>query len=419
MLDFIANKSQCVGCSACLSSCPTKCIKMIQDGEGFFYPEIVGNCIGCGKCERVCPIKNPPNPEQLEIKIAYAGVTKDKQIWQRSASGGAFSEICRAWDNGDTLFSGACWNGLNVQHDCVIGFSNIAALCKSKYVASDVNSTFSRIKNHLDSGGRALFCGTPCQISGLRNFLGKEYSELFLVDLICHGVGSPKVFQTSMEVLGDALGGKVLAYEFRAKGKSYNSDHIQKIETSNIKSILVKNDPYIQLFLSQHCLRPSCGKNCRYRNERRQGDITIADFKRLVDVFPDLLGTKQNYSSIVINTEKGKSLIEDLQKNMELYMCSVEYIKKYNPLFYRQTFFSENRDVFFAEYQKKPYDSIKKYTQPVVIYRPTLKKKIWAILPKELRKKVAQIIGGGLEPTYSECGISMILYESVNRKRSI
>ena len=148
----------------------------------------------------------------------------------------------------------------------------------------------------------------------------------------------------------------------------------------------------MQLFIRQDCLRSSCGENCLWRDENRQGDITIGDFKGLYNIFPELVGTKRNYSTIIFNTEKGKSILSSIRKNMQLLPCDIDNIKVYNPLFYRHTYFSKNRDAFFAEFVKNPQKAIQESTTPSKLYRRSLKGRVFDFLPCSIRR---WIIKGG------------------------
>ncbi len=394
---FLSDDKNCTGCTACKSICPVQCIEMKINQEGFWIPEASEKCVHCGKCARVCPIARLDDAgitDNKQMHKSYAAVSNSSSIWRRSSSGGAFSEICRVWGDHNTLYSGAIWSGLDVKHTCVIGFDHIAPLCRSKYVASEVGDVFIRIKKHLESGQYALFCGTPCQVAGLRSYLGKDYEKLLLIDLICHGVGSPAVFKTCIKLLEEQFKGTVSSYEFRVKRKVYQSDYIQLIKVDG-KEIYIKNDPYIQLFLSQLCLRSSCGENCRFRTENREGDITIADFKGLTKVFPNLIGEKKNYSSIIFNTDKGCSIISKIEKYMSLLPCDIEDIKKYNPLFYRHTYSAKNRDKFFKNYIASPVDLVKNQTTLANVDRGTVKSKVFSLLPIKVRKWLIYIIHYG------------------------
>ena len=174
----IIDKILCTGCSACYSSCPNGSIKMVSDNEGFLYPQISDTCVNCGKCQKVCPCINRADCTTNYSPKAYAAVSKDFKIWNRSSSGGAFSEICFAWGDDNTMFCGALWDKLYVKHACLVGIDNIAPLCKSKYVSSDLGNSFKQIQEHLKKGFKVLFCGTPCQVAGLRHFLRRDYDVI-------------------------------------------------------------------------------------------------------------------------------------------------------------------------------------------------------------------------------------------------
>ena len=385
MLSFNPEKTNCMGCAACYSVCPKQCITMQKDDEGFLYPVVDDTvCINCGLCKKVCPMVNP-KIENNHPKTAVAAVSKDYKIWCRSASGGAFSEIVRNWADDTTLVVGAAWDELNVHHIGVVGFENIAPLCKSKYVSSAIENTFIEIREHLRSGKKAIFCGCPCQVDGLRHFLRKDYEKLLTMDLICHGQGSPDVFRETMSVIGEQLGESVISYEFRAKRKIHETDYLALVKTEKENHYLTQ-DPYIQLFLSQNALRPSCGENCKYRDVHRPGDLTIADCKGLTKIYPDLVGAKKNYSTVVSNSPKGDMLLKALERTMLVRPCPIDEVIKYNPLFARQTWFSKDRDKFFEEFKKDPKAAIRNWTKPYKHSEFTWKKRVCSFLPESLMR---------------------------------
>lgn len=393
MLDFNQNKENCTGCAACYSICPVHCIAMNRDEEGFLYPEASSACIHCKLCEIICPIHNNYNLREEDNrypKIAIAAVTKDYRIWYRSSSGGAFSEICRVFTDDNTFIYGAAWDGLSVHHVGVSGFNNISSLCKSKYISSAIEDTFIEIKNHLRQNKKVIFCGCPCQVDGLKHYLRKDYETLLTIDLICHGQGSPAVFIESIKVMEAKLKDKILSYEFRTKRKAFETDHLARVTGKKRQYYLIK-DPYIQLFLKQNALRPSCGKNCRYRNVNRPGDITIADCKGLYNIFPDLSGCKQNYSTIVSNSHKGERIIKLLYTSMNVRPCSIDDVIKYNPLFAQQTWFSNDRDSFFADFVKSPSLAIDKWTEPMIVSKYSIFRKVYDILPNYIRHYIYEM----------------------------
>ena len=388
MLDFNPHKTNCTSCAACYSICPVHCISMEKDAEGFFYPYASDTCIHCGLCEEICPAVHHTHQEESFVQQCFAATHKDSNIWQRSTSGGAFASICEAWSDQDTMIVGAAWDGLRVHHIAVIGASNILPLHKSKYIASDIEDTFIQIREYLEQGKKVIFSGTPCQVAGLHAFLQNKWPNLLTVDFICHGTGSPDVFNECVKQISKQFGKEVTHYEFRAKpSQIHEGDYISEIQSGNSK-LYITNDPYIQLFLKQDCLRPSCGANCMYRVKKRPSDITIADFKGLHQIFPELVGNKHNYSTIVFNTPKGTSILPKLQQNMHMLPCYIDDIIRFNPLFGQQTKASEHRDSFFAEFTKHPAKAIEMFTTPYLPFKRRLRTRMYYLLPAWLQKRL-------------------------------
>lgn len=386
MLEFNKTKENCTGCSACYAICPQHCISMEEDREGFLYPKLSHpeKCINCNLCEKVCPnisIRRYVNTEQK----AFVALSADYNIWKRSASGGAFSEICKAWGDDKTYIVGAAWNGFYVHHIGIWGVDNIFPLCNSKYISSNVEDVYRDIKKYLKDY-KVIFCGTPCQVSGLRSYLRKPYDNLLTIDLICHGVGSPKVFMSCIDAINEQENDKLKKYSFRAKRKFHETDYLTQLEFQT-KTKYVINDQYMQLFIKQLCHRPSCGHNCIYRGKNnRQGDFTIADFKGQKYVLPQLSGSKKNYSTIVVNSKKGSLLIPILKKSMEIYEVPLSSVIKYNSQFERQLWLSSGRDDFFADYIKDAASAIAKWTKPFAEYKRILKMRIFDKCPTFIRR---------------------------------
>ena len=197
------DKNNCTGCRACEKICPKDAIQMVQDSEGFIYPEIDElKCIKCGLCQKVCPNVNSVKNELIEQKVYY-GVHKDEEILRKSSSGGAFTAIVEAFCDKDYIIFGCTMNEkFEVYHDYVDNKKDIIKFRKSKYLQSNVKDSYIKVKEFLKNGKKVIFTGTPCQISGLKNFLGNiKQEKLLCVDLICHGVTSQKVFNSYIEGL--------------------------------------------------------------------------------------------------------------------------------------------------------------------------------------------------------------------------
>lgn len=191
----ITNKEDCTGCSACYNICPKKCIKMDADNEGFIYPIVnLEECIHCNKCNKVCPIINPYK-KRNKYQQVYASINPINKIRLKSSSGGVFYAISDLiLQQGGIIYGATFDNKWNVIHTKAENKEQLLKLMGSKYIQSNINSTYNNIKEDLKSGYKVLFCGTSCQVSGLNHFLGKEYENLFTVELLCHGVSSYKIW---------------------------------------------------------------------------------------------------------------------------------------------------------------------------------------------------------------------------------
>lgn len=387
MIPSFINQNTCTGCSACFAICPQNCITMEKDKEGFLFPNISEECVHCGLCKKVCPQIKLFSVES-EKKKAYAALSKRKKIWENSSSGGAFVELCEAFGDENTYFAGAVWDGLEVKHIITKGVENVSKYCKSKYVQSNMNDVFLESKKILDGGNKLVFSGTPCQIAGLKSYINKEYNNLLTIEIICHGVGSQNVFLSCIEVLNNQYKNKIKEYSFREKKHIYIQDHIEKIVFENNKVLYIEKDPYIQLFMKQYCVRKSCGLNCKYRTKFRNADITIGDFKSIEKVFPDLNGSKKNFSTIIFNTTKGKKLIADLKNTMELHECLIEDIIQNNPVYCNQIDLPYSRDVFFKEYVENARNAINNWTEPAKKFQRSFQGKLYDLLPIKIRKKL-------------------------------
>lgn len=207
--DEFSLKQSCVGCSACATVCHMNAITMIHDGEGFLYPDVdESRCVRCGLCQCVCPVKNVSSlPRSMDAQF-YGAKESDARERLSSSSGGVFSLLARrTLSQGGVVFGAAFDESLVVSHRCVDSLDGLASLRGSKYVQSEVGSCCEMVKSELASGRHVLFTGTPCQVAGLKAYLGREYMNLLSVDLICHGGPFPAVFSKYLQELESEMGG--------------------------------------------------------------------------------------------------------------------------------------------------------------------------------------------------------------------
>lgn len=355
----LAGRERCTGCTACAAVCLVSCIRMERDDEGFLQPAAGDACIGCGACERVCPILNGIEGNAVDGQEAVAAVCRDEGLWQKSTSGGAFTCLCEEFaamaPGVETVVYGASMQFPEVRHvRCEA--SDVAPLRKSKYVQSDKGDALRRVRDDLKAGRRVVFSGTACEVAALYSYLGglAQSEDILLVDLVCHGAGSPAVFERCME-RASARMGEVTGYEFRCKRpvagnyERYLSMYKYLDKCLNAKTKYVRVDEYNRLFLSQACLRRSCMERCRFRDRRRFGDVTLADLNGKGDLYPEF-DDGRGWSTIVGNTDKGRFVIARLGGSMEVLPSSPDDVARYNPLFDHTTPGNPRRDEFFARF---------------------------------------------------------------------
>jgi len=363
---IIKSKYDCCGCGACAQRCPHNAIELIQDNEGFLYPQINESiCIDCGLCERVCPIINQELPSE-PIKT-FAAKNNDENIRQLSSSGGIFSLLAtKVINNGGVVF-GAIFNAKwEVEHDYTDTIEGVAKFRGSKYVQSKINNNYILAEEYLKDGKQVLFSGTPCQIAGLKRFLRKEYENLICVDIICHGVPSPFIWQKYLEQYNST---ELSSISFRDKTNSWKRYEvvIRQGKKTLIREDIGKNI-YMKLFLSDLCLRPSCS-NCSSKSGKSKSDITIADFWGIQHLHPDFNDDK-GCNLILINSKKGLNLFNKLE--CDKIETDFNTAIKYNPSYFKSVTEPKYRKYFFENFDKYGFEvhqKILKKQQPSLLRR--------------------------------------------------
>ena len=328
----------CCGCEACSQACPKACIEMRVDDEGFFYPVIdYAICVDCGLCEKVCPVIN--KREALLVREAYAIKNPSKFIQQQSSSGGFFSLVSEyVLQNKGVVFGARFDKDWGVRMDYVEERNDLSKFRGSKYVQCRNEETFAKAREFLKNGKLVLYTGTPCQIAALKNFLGRDYTNLITIDFICHGVPSPGVWQKYLSEQKNKLSLQSIANEkdtflssslkerleitginFREKagfgwekfGFIIRGMSVSKMDQNQILfSEMHSHNPFMKGFLSNITIRPSCSL-CPAKGGRSQSDISMADFWGIKEIdrrFYDPNGV----SLVFVHTEKGDSIMKKL-----------------------------------------------------------------------------------------------------------
>lgn len=265
--------------------------------------------------------------EGNEKEKGIYGWAKDKSLRREGSSGGAFSALVEAIAKHQV---GSLWVFGSVTdvdkqkiHQEGFLYPDYKALCQSKYVFSNPDSTFWEVKRKLGEGYRVVYCGTPCQIGALNQYIGESPAGLITADFICHGVPSEKFFFAHLNFL--AHGNEVKTVEFRSKVMGWGlHKYCLLIEYVNGDKCVRKagKDFFFTHFLQSDCLRSGCYQ-CQYSHAHRS-DLTLGDFWEIEKYRPELDDGK-GISVVFANTEKGVEALELLKNQMEWYPIPDDY----------------------------------------------------------------------------------------------
>ncbi len=315
-MEIICSKDQCTGCQACRLACPKQCISMQEDERGNIYPVVDQSiCIDCKKCQKVCPILTPTSFSEGPIKV-YAGWTKEKKARNRSTSGAISYALSKFYLSNGGAFCGAVWLKNGAKHRVATNISDIMQFQGSKYSHSDVGDCYGQIKDLLISGKKVLFTGTPCQCAALRNFLGKEYEGLYVVDLVCHGVPSRLVLREHLKTVERKFGKKIVEMRFREKAPTQITTNTKYVfEDGNSVEHSVLEDFFYRSFADNYVLREGC-YHCHFSRLQRVSDITIADFWGYSPRRFKFRDYEKGVSIILINNQRGESLFSQVKESL-------------------------------------------------------------------------------------------------------
>lgn len=373
----IEQKDTCCGCNACTEICPKHCISMVTDLEGFWYPQVdTALCIDCGACERVCPMLNnkKTNPTKLGTPLVYAAYHKNTAIRRDSTSGGIFSALAENVFSAKGYVAGAVYNeDHTVSHIVTPDPLKLDELRSSKYLQSFSGTLFSDVKRLLKEQKPILVCGTPCQIAGLYNYLGKDYDNLITCDFICKGVNSPKVFLKYMEMLERRHKSKAVKIKFKDKTFGWHR-FAMKVDFENGQSYCKDryHDPFFVGYLQAgNFARPSC-YSCRFKGFSCYADLTLADFWGIEDVDPTMdqdMGT----SLVIVNSEKGKRIFENIRNEVVAKPFAMDEATKCNQALYLSLQpDTDNRDSFFLMLDRKPFEQVMQRYFPMPCFKRRL-----------------------------------------------
>ena len=307
----------------------------------------------------------------------YAAIYNNNEIRENSSSGGIFSALA---DKFDVVY------GVAMTEDCygaemIRVEGDISSLRGSKYFQAKVGDAFKLVNKDLKEGKKVLFSGTGCQINGLSMFLGKEYPNLFLLDIICHGTPSPKLWREYAKYQ-EKKHGKLESVYFRCKDDGWVDFGMKE----NQLYISKNTDSFMRMFLRNYCLRPACYE-CHAKHYKKS-DMTVADFWHVENVAPEM-NDGRGTSLVITRTEKGQELFDSIRSELKWKEVSYEDSVRSNPAEYSSVARPQQRDTFFIDLEKMPFEEMeKKYAADIKVSLP--RKAV-----RKIKRTIKKILGGG------------------------
>lgn len=399
----ITDKTNCCGCQACANICPKDCISMESDDEGFLYPHVdKTTCVNCGLCEKVCPILH--KPQTSPVLATYAAKHTDPEVKLKSSSGGVFSALAEViLKEGGVVFGAAFDKDWNVAHTYAENLQDLDKLRRSKYVQSNIGKTYQQAKIFLDQGRQVLFTGTPCQIAGLRNYLGKAYENLLTAELFCHGVPSPAVWKKFLRENFDVS--RIQAINFRTKKIGWNrpylsflllphgTSHIYGMKRTLLEILINKlkiktsilSNSFFKAFVRDLISRPTCYV-CPFR-AARFADFCIGD---LWGVWPEIITPQDEalgMSVVLVNTPKAQDFLQRTTVGANIITHGVDFNKVAQANFPLLTSPKPHpkRAEFFARYKQENFNQLAKQLLNI--------KPLWITIFMSFGKKIAHKLG--------------------------
>lgn len=345
-------QNNCCGCGVCEVICPVQAITLRQDSEGFYKPFInEDQCIGCTKCIKSCCYK-----KRLDTSIkshnfkqeCYAVKHKEGEVLIQSQSGGAFSAISdEILSKNGIIYGAAIEKDFSVAHRRAANKMERDYMRGSKYVQSDMHSCLYQMEQDLKNSKKVLFTGTACQCDAVGLHFSEYKESLILCDIICHGVPSPMVWKDYLIFKERQKRGKVEKVIFRDSAKFGWHDNQ---ETLFINGRQFSGRNYASLFYSNYCLNNSC-YTCPYATKQRISDITLGDFWGIENIIEDAKNDTTGISMLIVNSKKGKMLLDQIKKNLIINDCTNEnWLTQMN--LKKPTDKPLNRENFWKDYEK-------------------------------------------------------------------
>lgn len=395
-MEKLYNKTEdCCACGACVNICPKNAISMKEDKYGFLFPVIDSDlCIDCKLCKKVCAYQNiieTNNPLKT-----WVAVSKNKEKLKKSASGGVFYTLADAVIKEKGYAVGAAFNDkFELSHIIADNEKTLEKMQGSKYTQSSTGLVFREIKKKLNNNETVLFSCCPCQVAGLKSYLGKDYNNLITIDLICHGVPSNRAFKDYLKFFEKKKHIKVKKFSFRDKSIGWGINCSVLTDRAKKIKIFCSSSSYMYYFLHSLIYRKNC-YSCKYADSHRTGDITIGDFWGIEKEHPELLGKNKideskGVSVIIANTDKGIDFIKKNRNLFDLYKSSFEKAARGNAQLNCPSRYDEKREQILELYANNGWKAVdERFNKNIGLrkYSGYIK----SLIPSGLKRKLKKIL---------------------------
>lgn len=390
----ICKQKFCTGCGACYAICPVSAINFVDSGFRGVFPSIDQSiCIDCGRCIQVCPTHVPALKKSPEK--AYAAYGRSISERASSASGGIASVLAEnIVVNGGAVYGCVQESAAVICHKRIDTVEDLQALKGSKYVHSHCNDAYKSVRSDLDEGLRVMFVGTPCQVAGLKNYLGGKTEGLLTVDLCCHGVPSQSLLKSHLSDLGFVPEDCLVNFRRKDRGKIEYGLSVSSSADADSCWTPAYSDSYMTGFLSGMFFRENCF-GCQYAERERCSDITLADYWGYKEGKDPQMTDRMGLSAVLINTESGMKAFESIMDKVCYEQCTVDETIRSNEQFRQPSVKPETYDAFMATCEQSGYSAAcRKFMQglKMTLWLRQIKSRYYAWpLRQYLRKKFKRI----------------------------
>lgn len=349
---LLQDKMSCCGCAACCDVCPVGALQMAADGEGFSYPKFdQTRCTGCGRCESVCPLLHDPSGDAG--RDCFGARASEDAVRFDSSSGGVFPVLAEyVLQKNGAVFGAAFNESFEVVHREARCLPDLEGLKRTKYVQSRMDGVYRRIESLLRENTWVLFCGTPCQVFGLKRFLG-DHPRLILVDLVCYGVPSPGLWRDYTTFLKRRYG-PLTAFSFRDKREQDHGHTRAFTAGGRVYADPLDRDLFCGLYFKNLTIRPSCHA-CKFSSPDRECDFTLGDFWGVERVRPDA-DDGMGVSLVLLHTDKAREIWREVREKLDVFPC--EEMAALQPRLREPTPPSKYRGLFMTLYRMLPSGTV-------------------------------------------------------------